>query len=93
MQKIMGCEVVEMKMLKGMDIAIKQGDKLFVWPGFQFLSEFKYLEVPTGEEWEKQLREQHDKELKGQLFSVPDTASIRIDYFFDSMLLKGFPYR
>lgn len=48
--KIMGCEVIEREILRGMDIAIKQGDKLYVWPGFVQPKELKYMEVPTMEE-------------------------------------------
>lgn len=85
--KILGCEVVEMTMLKGMDIAIKQGGKLFVWPGFQFPSEFKYIEVPTCEEWEKEL-------MKPKEETVQSTISMRIEYLFEHYFNTGFyfPY-
>lgn len=73
-----------MQMLKGMEIAIKQGDKLYVWPGFQFPSEFKYMEVPTPDEWEKQLRVKHEKELNEQLSA--SWESKRIEYLLNRSL-------
>lgn len=67
--KIMGCEVIERHILKGMDIAIKQGDKLYVWPNFTMPKELKYLEVPTSDEllencspadqWQKEIISAH----------------------------------
>lgn len=82
--KIMGCEVIEMQWLRGMDIAIKQGDKLFVWPGFQFPSEFKYMEVPTFEETLQKLTEERNKAFNEQM--IASWESKRIAYLFNRAL-------
>lgn len=43
---LMGCEVIERPVLTGMDIAIKIGDKLYVWPDFVCPAVLKFIEVP-----------------------------------------------
>jgi hypothetical protein len=81
--QILGCEVIEMSFLKGADIAIKQGDILFVWPGFQPTEEFKYIEVSTQEEWVR--------ELIVEAFPIPETKSPSIiDRYFNPGFY--FPY-
>jgi hypothetical protein len=84
MQKIMGCEVIEMSFLKGLNIAVKQGNKLLVWPGFQPREEFKYIEVPTPDEWEKQFRVDREKELNEQ--QLASWESKRIEYLLNRSL-------
>lgn len=82
--EIMGCEVIEMSFMKGVNIAVKQGDKLLVWPGFRTSEEFKYIEVPTPDEWEKELRIEREKELNEQLLA--SWESKRIEYLLNRSL-------
>ena len=85
--KLMGCEVIERPILKGVNIAIKQGDKLYVWPDFVMPNELKFIEIPTPEEWEKELmKPRFDFYEEGEhRFSGSEQAPSR--YFGKGLLL------
>lgn len=75
----MGCEVIERPILKGMEIAIKQGDKLYVWPDFVMPKELKYIEVQTTEEW---MAEETKKRLAFWKTEEKNLISRMIEYRF-----------
>lgn len=43
-------EIIESPLLKGHEIAIKSGDKLYVWPDFNKPDELRILQVPDIDE-------------------------------------------
>lgn len=73
-----GFEFIEKPALRGVDIAVKSGNKIFIWPDFDYPDELHYIDV--GEfSWE----EIWDK-MYCDFASVPISRFGNIDYALHS---------